>query len=576
MYSAEKNVQILISLLKKHNIKRVIVSPGMTNVSFVASIQNDPFFTVYSCVDERSAAYMACGMAAETTEPVVISCTGATASRNYYPALTEAYYRQLPILAVTSSQPSIRIGQNIPQITNRGQVPSDVVKYSVELPAIRTNEEYWYCNLKANEAILELNHHTAGPVHINLITVYDQDFKAKELPDERVIHRICAEDLFPDITGKRIAVFVGAHQRWSNELEEAVDLFCEKYNAVVICDSTSNYHGKYGVFGNIVTNQYLAKMDCRNMDLLIHIGAMSGSYMRLSPKKVWRINPDGKLVDTFKALSYVFEMNEIAFFSHYDQVVKEGSSLSYFEEWKAEASKLMSLIPELPFSGLWIAGELKNKLPEGARLHMGILNSLRCQNYNGLPLSIEGYCNVGGFGIDGCVSSMIGSAAVNPDTVHIAVVGDLAFFYDLNVLGNRHVNNNVRILVVNNGKGFEFKKYDCFPVAAGLADDINKFTAAEGHNSTEEKTTIKLIAAAYGFDYYRAESKDEFTQILPILTSSEIGNKPVLIEAVTNEDQENEAQYVIEHLAEDGRGHFKKAVKELIGAEKIKRLKNLF
>jgi len=94
-YSVERNVQIVIAILKANNIRKVIASPGVTNIPFVGSIQNDPFFEVYSCVDERSAAYMACGLSEESGEPVVISCTGATASRNYMPGLTEAYYRKL-------------------------------------------------------------------------------------------------------------------------------------------------------------------------------------------------------------------------------------------------------------------------------------------------------------------------------------------------------------------------------------------------------------------------------------------------------------------------------------------------
>lgn len=103
-YSSEKNIQILISLLKKNNISRVIVSPGSANANFVISIQQDDFFEIYSCIDERSAAYMACGLAAESQQPVVICCTGATASRNYMPALTEAYYRKLPLVAITATK----------------------------------------------------------------------------------------------------------------------------------------------------------------------------------------------------------------------------------------------------------------------------------------------------------------------------------------------------------------------------------------------------------------------------------------------------------------------------------------
>lgn len=115
-YSNERSIQILISLLKQHGIKKCVLSPGATNITFVASLQQDSYFELYSSVDERSAAYIACGLAAESGEPVVLSCTGATASRNYLPGLTEAYYRKLPVLAVTSTQDITRIGHHIAQV----------------------------------------------------------------------------------------------------------------------------------------------------------------------------------------------------------------------------------------------------------------------------------------------------------------------------------------------------------------------------------------------------------------------------------------------------------------------------
>ena len=96
-YSVEENVQLLVAHLKAHNIKKVIASPGTQHMAFLGSIQFDGSFEIYSCVDERSAAYMACGMAAESGKPVVLSCTGATASRNYMPGLTEAFYNKIPI-----------------------------------------------------------------------------------------------------------------------------------------------------------------------------------------------------------------------------------------------------------------------------------------------------------------------------------------------------------------------------------------------------------------------------------------------------------------------------------------------
>ena len=157
-YTDERNVQILIALLKKHGIKHIVASPGSTNVTFVGSVQQDSFFEIYSCVDERSAAYMACGLAAEIMQPVVLSCTGATASRNYFPALTEAYYRKLPVLAVTSTQEESKIGQLIPQVIDRSIQPADTVKMSVHLQTVKDDDDQWNVMLKANMAILELNH----------------------------------------------------------------------------------------------------------------------------------------------------------------------------------------------------------------------------------------------------------------------------------------------------------------------------------------------------------------------------------------------------------------------------------
>lgn len=118
-YTSERNIQIVISLLKAHGIRRIVTSPGATNVAINISLQHDPYFTLYSSIDERSAAYMACGMAAESGEAIALTCTGATSSRNYFPGLTEAYYRHLPILAITCSRSNAYVGHGVDQVTDR-------------------------------------------------------------------------------------------------------------------------------------------------------------------------------------------------------------------------------------------------------------------------------------------------------------------------------------------------------------------------------------------------------------------------------------------------------------------------
>lgn len=96
--------------MKASDIRKIVASPGTTNICLAGSLQSDPFFEIYSSVDERSAAFIAVGLAAESGEPVALSCTGSTASRNYIPGLTEAFYRKLPVLAITASQHLGRAG----------------------------------------------------------------------------------------------------------------------------------------------------------------------------------------------------------------------------------------------------------------------------------------------------------------------------------------------------------------------------------------------------------------------------------------------------------------------------------
>lgn len=252
-YTDERNAQIVLSLLKSHKIKYVVVSPGTTNACLIASMQNDDYFKLFSAPEERSAAYIACGLAAKTNEPVVLSCTGATASRNYMPGLTEAYYRHLPVLAITSSRRNAFIGHCIEQVTDRTALPNDVVKESVQMSVVHDEISEWECTISCNKAILTLFGEDRGPAHINLETTYSCE-SVKSFNPARPIYRFYNDDLWPELSGK-IAVVVGSHTKWNNELTNAVDEFCGKYNAIVLCDQTSNYWGKYRVFGCLAAFQ---------------------------------------------------------------------------------------------------------------------------------------------------------------------------------------------------------------------------------------------------------------------------------------------------------------------------------
>lgn len=545
-YTDERNAQMLISLMKAHGVRRVVASPGATNVTLVGSLQQDPWFELYSCVDERSAAYMACGMAAESGEPVALTCTGATASRNYVPGLTEAFYRKLPVLAITSTQHTGRVGQSVPQVIDRSRPMPDIARCSVQIPAIHDAEDEWACNVLLNKALLELRRQGGGPVHINLTTQYSPRFGVETLPEERVIRRVTPDGARPSLPEGRTAVFVGAHKPWDDTLMQLVERFCEQHNAVVLCDHTSNYQGKYAVYPNILTDQEALDSPLTHIDLLIHLGDVSGAYMSLAPKEVWRVHPDGEIRDTFRSLTYVFEMEEAAFFRNYTAPETSSPDTSLYEAWRAETARLRAKIPELPFSNLWIAQQTVSRLPKECRLHLGILNSLRSWNFFERDSSILGFCNTGGFGIDGCVSSLLGASLASPDRLFFGVVGDLAFFYDLNAIGSRHVGPNLRILLVNNGKGTEFRNYN--HAASRFGDEADKYMAAAGHYGNKSPELVRHYAQDLGFRYLSAASKEEYLEHLDVFASPERTDRPLLLEVFTDSELESEALRIIRQM----------------------------
>jgi len=580
-YSADKNVQILIALLKAHGIRKIVASPGATNIAFVGSCQNDPWFEMYSCVDERSAAFMACGLADESAEPVVICCTGATASRNYLPALTEAYYRKLPILAVTFFVGFHGVGNLVPQVIDRSVWPKDTAKYKVELPHVKDDTDFKFAELKMNTAILELRRNGGGPAHINLER-FQGDFSVKSLPVVRVMNRITRKDDFPILpkNGAKIAVYICSHASWTDSETEALDLFCERNNAVVFCDHSSGYKGKYRIMFALVAGQEHYHSPLCAPDLLIHIGELSGDYMTygslMSSKEVWRISPDGEVRDTFHKLRYIFDMDEQDFFEYYAENPVEGTVVKdeYLNACVEEHERLYKKIPEMPFSNDWIAKLVAPIIPESSFLHFGVSNTMRSWTFFDVPRSVITKANVGTRGIDGTLSTLLGSSLVSPDVLHFGVLGDLTFFFDMNSLGNRHVGKNLRILLVNNGRGTEFRLH-MHQGQKLLGDSADEFVAAAGHFGEKSPELVKSYVSALGFEYLSASNKEEFSSVIDRFLTPELSDKPMLLEAFTDSEYESDALRMLMNLELTSKAHTVQVAKNILGKNGIKFAKKL-
>lgn len=568
-YTEKVNIQLLIAGLKKHEIKKVIVSPGTTNVMFVASLQQDSWFELFSAPDERSAAYMACGMAYESGEPIVLSCTGATASRNYMPGLTEAFYRKLPVLAVTSMMGNTLVNNNLPQILDRTVIPNDIANLSVTIPDVSNEDDIWKCTVLINQALLELRRKGGGPVHINLLASFTYNFETASLPNIRKISRYIPGDIFPKIKGNStIAIFAGVHVRWSEKLVSVVEQFCEKYDAFVITDQTSGYKGKYAIQSAIMAAQEQTHYENYGIDLLIDIGEVSGDYYQLQIKEVWRVSSDGEVKDRFKKLRYVFEMTEEYFFSQYNKEGGETKEIENYYRFKNKIDWLRDSIPELPFSNIWIAEKLAHSIPKYSILHLGILNSLRAWNFFEVDKSISSICNVGGFGIDGCLSTALGASIVSPNKLCFCVLGDLAFFYDMNSIGNRYLGKNLRILLINNGKGTEFRHYS--HPASMFGKEADDFIAAAGHYGNKSRDLVKHYSEDLGFEYLSASSKEEFMDVYQKFVDKDNKEKPILFEVFTDSENESSALKTIRNIEKGNQ--LKVLAKSMLGEKNIQKI----
>jgi 2-succinyl-5-enolpyruvyl-6-hydroxy-3-cyclohexene-1-carboxylate synthase len=572
-FTREKNVQVLIGLLKKNKIRYVIASPGTTNSAFVGSIQKDSFFKIYSCVDERSAAYMACGISAEMNEPVAISCTGATASRNYASGLTEAYYRKLPILAITSTQILSKIGHLNPQVIDRSVIPKDVARHSVTLPVIENQSKVRECEVIVNTALLELKRHGGGPVHLNLETIYDNVFDVEKLPNVNFIDRITSNDKYPALKG-RVAVLVGSHKTWKIDEMKALERFAIENDVPVFCDHTSGYNGKNRLLFSLAASQSMFKFSSFQPDILIHIGEISGDNTIISGQRSWRVSEDGEIRDLFGNTEYIFEMKEKVFFDYYSKNKKNNND-GYFEICSNLLKKVRTKFPELPLSNIWLASKLAKNIPNGSAIHLGILNSLRSWNLFELPSSVSSFSNVGGFGIDGSMSSLIGASLTNNKKLYFGVFGDLSFFYDINSLGNRYVGNNLRILLVNNGKGIEFDNYNHHAKTV-FGEDVNIFISAEKHFGNKSSTLVKNYAENLGFQYISAKTKKECEDVFQKFLDPSTEGPSIIFEVFTNSKDESDALKTMLTIEKNPKGQATQLVKKFLGrsgTDKLKRLK---
>lgn len=581
MYTILENARIVIALLKKHKIRHIVLSPGGSNIPIVQGVQQDPFFKCYSVVDERSAMYFAIGLHLQTGEIVATSCTSAQATRNYVPGLTEAYYKHVPILAITMSKHPKYLGQEYMQCPVQTSLPVDAVKRSYSLPRIKDEHDREQCVRTANEAILELTHHGNGPVQLNIeeldseTWVFDENIE--HLPGVRSIKRYSYWDELgaDELRGKKVMLLIGEHMPFSNGETAAIEAFAESCNMLIYSDHTSNYRGKYALNANALTACMTPALFLERYkpDVLITIGGLTGDYpiytkLYNAPEgsiEHWRVSMDGNVIDTYGKLTRVYEMRVEDFCLN--MTGPSTVAHDYYMMWN-EGVKSINYDIDIPLSNLYAAIRLSKHIPAVSCMNYAILNSLRVWSFVQIPQQVKAFSNVAAFGIDGCLSTALGTS-METDALCFHVSGDLAYFYDMNALGIRHISNNVRILLCNNNGGMEFKFGNLVNKT-----DVGSYIAADNHFRNSEGW-----ARTNNFEYIPVRTKEEFDAAISVFVSP--SDRPVMIEIFTNPDNERQANSKFSRLnwkgsdKEEAVKKFKSEVKSIIGEETIQVIKKI-
>jgi 2-succinyl-5-enolpyruvyl-6-hydroxy-3-cyclohexene-1-carboxylate synthase len=587
MYTELKAYQIIIALLKKFNIRHCVLSAGSRNVPFVHSIEEDPFFHCYSVVDERSAGYFALGLAQEINEPVVISCTSSTATCNYWPPVAEAFYQGVPVIVLTSDRDPAMLGQWEDQMIDQVGMYDRHVRKSVNLPIINNRDDEIYCQRLVNEALLELNHHGTGPVHINIpMKSYNNSFNIKSLPEVTKIERLCLEDnniLWQEkikklSNAKKVLVTCGQMSYVSHNLKMEIQRFFEKYNATIAVEYMSNLEFEHGINTTVCMDaRYVIPKKVKELlpDIVISYGGNIFSGIKEQLRKFsgefehWLIQEDGRVVDTFKSLTTIFECSPEYFFKYCNnEVNKEASNDNiYYNQFRDYANSV--LLPEFEYSHVYAIQKVVESIPSNSLLHLSINDSIRITNFFKMNQNIKVYANIGTHGIDGCLSSFLGQAIATEKQSYL-IIGDLAFFYDMNAVRLRHIKKNVHILLINNGGGSEF-----------YFNRMWKNKASDLHTTARHHTQAEGWVKSNDFIYLKAYNKETLEEALIEFMREDL-DKPVFLEVFTEMKHDSEVIYDFfdlsrpKDLQSETIRKSKEFIKSTIGQEKAQKLAELF
>jgi 2-succinyl-5-enolpyruvyl-6-hydroxy-3-cyclohexene-1-carboxylate synthase len=539
MYPKKELAQIVISACHQFNIDTVVISPGSRNAPLTIGFSNHKKIQALSIVDERCAAFFALGIAQQTQKPVAILCTSGSALLNYYPAIAEAFYSNIPLVVISADRPKHLIDIGDGQTIRQENVFENHILFSANLIE---NEKYKTRNSQLIGEALQIAVSQKGPVHINVPfeePLYDTvgDLKEFNFPHISMSSLEFSHIDYGNLSkiwnaAEKKMILVGVNYP-DEELYQLMDFYADDESVLILTETTSNLQNKKAI--NSIDQLIFSLDDIQFKELqpevLITFGGMIvskrvKSFLRAyQPKHHWNID-EKKAINTFFCLSEFIQTKPLDFFLNFStSIIKKEST--YQSKWlqvrDEKRVKHAAYVSKIKHSDFKVFKQALESIPSNCQLQISNSSIIRYAQLFSVKDSINIFCNRGTSGIDGSTSTAIGAAfAKNNQTVFIT--GDLSFFYDSNALWNKNIPKSFRIIIINNSGGGIFK------IIPGP-----KSTNASKYFETPHCLTAEHLCKMHDFEYQKAFSTESVNEQLKGFY--ETSEKPKILEIFTPSEE---------------------------------------
>ena len=531
--SARPVLSQLFSLLEAYGVKAAVCSPGSRNAALLQEADRREGIKKYVVVDERSAGFIALGLAMVSRSPVALICTSGSALLNYAPAAVEAYYQGIPLIVVSADRPEIWINQDDSQTIVQPGALANVVKASYDLDGDNREEDYqWFANRTINEALMTALAPKEGPVHINIhlngkinteehiIPEVEPSFPLRKIfrlvPPSR-LDKEEINSLAELAMGKRIMLVAGFMPP-DHKLQKAVATLAGLKNVAVMAETISNLHLPKENFMVDSALFPLSPSQARELapELVISLGGALISrklkeFLReVKPEMHWALGHSDNVIDYFRALTTKIEVSPASFLQTFGKrLFRIQKALSpsmipdYEGMWHEQRTGVGNRLKNVGWSDLKALDMVLNSLPESANLFLSNGTSVRYAQIIPYRLTHATYSNRGVSGIEGSTSTAIGGMLAYGGMTCL-ISGDMSFGYDMAALASDFADERMRIVVLDNGGGDIFR----------FIEATRHLDIREDYLCADMNVPVEKIARAYEWEYFYAASEKELRKAL--------------------------------------------------------------